>query len=329
MTIPLLDATSPSFAADVVNACDDIGFFAVTGHGIDPALFQRMRHLCAQVFCVDESTKRSHQITPTNYRGFIPLGFFTPNRAEVNGAEPDRYEGFKLHWECAIENPVTTDCVLYGPNRWLATVPSMEATITTYWHGCERFAARLLDIVADELILDREQFHAWHTEPLTNMTLLHYPESTAVDQNAVAGIHAHKDTNVFTLLHPDPVGGLEVRTSDQGWVSVDTPSDALLVNTGEMVELWSGGRFAATPHRVVNATGQRRYSFPWFQVPRHDVVVEPLVDCIDGFSRAPMPVGELSAEVWRTNWPDERPSTGEFDLGALDRTTNSTDPTAS
>jgi len=320
MGIPLLDATSASFAADVIDACDDLGFFAVEGHGIGPALFDQMRDLCREVFAVDDAVKQATQIEPTNYRGFIPLGFFTPNRAEVNGVAPDRYEGFKLHWECPADDPITLACDLYGPNRWLPQVPAMAATVHAYWKACDDLAGRLLDIVASVFDVSPADLREWHTQPLTNMTLLHYPATGAADDGAdPAGIHAHKDTNVFTLLHPDPVGGLQVRATDGSWIKAAPPADALLVNTGEMIELWSGGRFRATPHRVINTSGAQRYSFPWFQVPRHDVVVEPLVERVDGFDAKPMPVGELSAEVWRTNWPDERPRSAAFDLGALDR----------
>ena len=149
------------------------------------------------------------------------------------------------------------------------------------------------------------------------MTLLHYPSQPAASDTV--GIHPHKDTNVITLLHPDPVGGLEVRTSDGAWVEPDAPPDALVVNVGEMLELWSGGDFSATPHRVINRTGAERYSFPYFVVPRHDIVVRPVVEPRPGFDHPPMPVGPLSAEVWRTNWPDESPSTAGYDLGTLDR----------
>ena len=150
------------------------------------------------------------------------------------------------------------------------------------------------------------------------MTLLHYPAQPPASD--AMGIHPHKDTNVITLLHPGDVPGLEVRSRDGEWITPDAPSDALVVNVGEMLELWSGGEYVATPHRVVNRSGYERYSFPFFVVPNHDVVVEPLLPRRAGYTTEPMPVGALSAEVWRTNWPDETPSTAGHDLGTLDRT---------
>jgi isopenicillin N synthase-like dioxygenase len=315
--IPVLRMGSPTFGADMIGAAEDVGFFSVVDHGLDPDLFDRMRSLCGELFALSEQAKVRLRITPDNYRGFIPLGFFTPNRAEANGTAPDRYEGFKLHWECPPGAAVGAECELYGSNRWPDELPEMAKTVAEYWTACEGLAETLLQTFAPALHVSTDALVRWHTETLTNMTLLHYPSQSAADP--ATGIHPHKDTNVLTFLHPDPVGGLEVRATDGSWIDVHAPADAMLVNTGEMLELWSGGRFPATPHRVVNRSGRERYSFPWFLVPRHDVVVEPLVEPVPGFDRSPMPVGALSAEVWRTNWADEKPSIAGHDLGTLDR----------
>ena len=311
--IPVLSMRAPSFGDAMVEACAQIGFFSIVDHGIRAGLFTEMRDLCRAVFAQPDAVKEAERITPGNYRGYIPLGFFTPNRGEANGTTPDLYEGFKLHWECPDGR---ADCDLYGPNRWLAELPEMRATVLEYWAECERLAAELLVLLAPTLGVTAGSLQSWHEDPLSNMTLLHYPERPA--DNTV-GIHPHKDTNVLTFLHPDPVGGLQVRSNEGVWIEPEVPEDALLVNTGEMLELWSGGRLPATPHRVLNPSGAERYSFPWFLVPNHAVTVAPLAPVVDGFTRAPMPVGALSAEVWRTNWPDEAPSAAGHDLGTLDR----------
>ncbi len=316
MTIPLVDAHEVDFGDALLDACRDIGFVTVTGHGIDRSLFERMRELLVRLFDVDDATKAAHAITRNDYRGFIPLGFFTPHRRDVTGDAADMYEGYKLHWECPPDHPARAACPLYGSNRWADHVPDMAPTVLEYWAACDRFAATLLDLFAGAIGLSPEALRAMFDAPLTNMTLLHYPPH-APDTGTV-GIHPHKDTNVVTFLHPDPVGGLEVRAADGSWIEVEAPSDALVVNIGEMLELWSGGEFPATPHRVINRSGAERYSFPWFLVPNHSVVVEPIRP-IAGVSASPMPVGELSAEVWRTNWPDESPAADRFDLGTLDR----------
>ncbi|MEM8706225.1 MAG: 2OG-Fe(II) oxygenase family protein [Actinomycetota bacterium] len=315
--IPVLDARADDFAAELRRASREIGFVSVVGHGIPTELFDRVRSSLRTLFAFSDERKQALMIEPRNYRGFIPLGFFTPNRAEANGDQGDQYEGFKLHWECPSDHPVRTECDLYGSNRWPPELPALEQVMLEYWAACDRAAAPLLDAFADGLGVDRADFAAWHDAPLTNMTLLHYPAQPPTSD--AVGIHPHKDTNVITLLHPGDVPGLEVRSRSGDWITPDAPPDALVVNVGEMLELWSGGEYAATPHRVVNRSGRERYSFPYFVVPRHDVTVRPLVAPQPGYDTAPMPVGALSAEVWRTNWPDEAPSTAGHDLGTLDR----------
>ena len=170
--------------------------------------------------------------------------------------------------------------------------------------------------MAQILGVERDSFLALFDRPLTNMTLLHYPPQSP-DANGF-GIHPHKDTDALTILAPDPVGGLFVRRRDAaGWIEAAAPDDALIVNIGDMLELWSGGYLVSTPHKVVNSSGAERYSFPYFVVPRFDTVIQPLRTPQADFHRGSVHAGDISREVWRTNWPDAQPRKPAFDLGTL------------
>ena len=52
------------------------------------------------------------------------------------------------------------------------------------------------------------------------------------------------------------------------------------MNIGDMLEIWSGGRFKSTKHRVVmhRDTKEARLSIPFFVHPDHHVEVS----CLDG-----------------------------------------------
>ena len=179
---------------------------------------------------------------------------------------------------------------------------------------------QLLGILARILGVEPNTILQRFEKPLTNMTLLHYPpwHPWQVSDETGYGIHPHKDTDVLTILAPDPIGGLLVkRTGQSGWIKADAPADALVVNIGDLLELWSGGYFVSTPHKVVNRGGAERYSFPYFVVPRFDTVVAPLVAPQPGFMRDSVHVGDVSREVWRTNWPDAVPEDTGFELGTL------------
>ncbi len=296
----------------VMDACTGIGFLSITGTGIPQHLVDRVRSCARQIFDVDEPSKWRQAITRESYRGYIPMGFFTPNDGS---GQADKYEGYKLHLEVAADATIRQDCPLYGPNRWPDEVPDAAGTILEYWKQLDRVANDLLGAFETGLNLRAGQLRDAFRMPLTNMTLLHYPPQAPDDDGY--GIHPHKDTDALTIIAPDPVGGLEVQTRDGGWITPAGPADGFVVNIGDMLELWSGGRLKSTPHRVVNQSGKERYSFPYFAVPRHDVVVSPLLPPLPGFDRPPVHCGHWSAEVWRTNWPDEAADEDTPELGTL------------
>ncbi len=309
-TIPVIDigpldgaAGEPARSETVARigrACREIGFLVVTGTGVPLDRIEEMRETVRRIFAVDAAAKRAQAITRENYRGYIPLGFFTPN--DGTGAA-DRYEGYKLHVEIAEDDPIRAACPLYGPNVWPPQVPEARPVILGYWRALDRVADRLLGALAEDLGLPPDALRRPFETPLTNMTLLHYPPR-APDAPGF-GIHPHKDTDALTIIAPDPVGGLEVQTRAGDWITAACPPGGFIVNIGDMLELWSGGRFVSTPHRVVNASGRDRYSFPYFMVPSHDVTVAPLLEPQPGFARPAVNCGHWSAEIWRTNWPDE------------------------
>ena len=313
--IPLIDLSAP--AADVERgieaACRDVGFMYVAEHGIDAACIDAVRAAVVRYFSRAQSAKDGDCITRNNYRGYIPLGFFSPN----DGSQAaDAYEGYKLHAEVAPDDPITERCELYGPNRWPDDSEDLQRAVSDYWQACDRLNDRLLRILARILGCDEAELAARFEQPLTNMTLLHYPPQKPATDGF--GIHPHKDTDALTILAPDPVGGLMVRPRGQReWLEAAPPAGALIVNLGDLLELWSGGYFVSTPHKVVNTSGAERYSFPYFSVPRFDTVVTPLREPVTGFERADVHVGDVSREVWRTNWPDTMPDRTEYDLGTL------------
>lgn len=312
---PLNDASHPDHGATVrriLDACTDIGFLSITGTGVSQETVDEVRAKARAIFDIGEQSKWDQAITRDNYRGYIPMGFFTPNDGS---GKADKYEGYKLHFDVPEEASVRQDCALYGPNLWPNEVPEARDVILDYWVQLDRVTDLLLGALEIGLDLKPNVLSDAFVTPMTNMTLLHYPPQ-APDEEGF-GIHPHKDTDALTIIAPDPVGGLEVQTRDGGWITPDCPPGGFVVNIGDMLELWSGGRLKSTPHRVVNTSGKERYSFPYFAVPRHDVVVAPLLTPVPGFDRPSVHCGHWSAEIWRTNWPDETATADTPELGTL------------
>ena len=64
---------------ELIDAFEEVGFAVLVGHGIEKKLLSEMRELLIRVFNVPDSIKEELLISRSNYRGYIPLGFFSPN----------------------------------------------------------------------------------------------------------------------------------------------------------------------------------------------------------------------------------------------------------
>jgi isopenicillin N synthase-like dioxygenase len=241
----------------------------------------------------------------------VPLGYFTPNSGKGTA---DQYEAWKLHRETDPNDPICSQSPLYGANKWPAISFDVKTPVIAYWNALEGVTNDIIVALCSALQMDTSFVMSCMTQGLTNMTLLNYPPMNATTD--AWGIHPHKDFNVITALAHDPVGGLEVRARSGEWIDAVCPEDAFVLNVGDMMELWSGGRLISTPHRVINRTGEARQSFPFFSKPRHDVIIEPLIAPIDGFDRLPLHVGTSAADIWYSNWPDAASTDPAQELGS-------------
>lgn len=295
----ITDSAFASASGELYSALSEIGFAVVVGHGVDPTITSNMRAAVKTVFETPREILMHSMVMKGNYRGFVPLGYFTPNSGK---GKADQYEAWKLHFETDASDPIRQQCDLYGPNIWPAIDVDVRTPIMNYWHALDAVSERLIIALCKQLGVDPAVLLSCMTMPLTNMTLLNYPP--VEPQTDTWGIHPHKDFNLLTLLAHDPIGGLEVRTRNDKWINADCPEDGMVLNVGDMLELWSGGRLISTPHRVFNKSGKPRQSFPYFSKPRWDVVVSPLVEPVAGFDRPPLHVGTSAADIWYSNWPD-------------------------
>ena len=61
---PLLDGSDVAgVAAAIDDACRSLGFFRVTGHGVDPELLARMSRLARAFFELDDAAKQPYAMT--------------------------------------------------------------------------------------------------------------------------------------------------------------------------------------------------------------------------------------------------------------------------
>ena len=108
------------------------------------------------------------------------------------------------------------------------------------------------------------------------LRLNHYPKFAGDEAGGRPfGVGEHTDSGALTLLLQDEQPGLEV-FRDGRWYLVQPRAGALVINIGDMVQVWSNDRYRAALHRVVTNSREDRYSVPFFLSPSYETTYEPL-----------------------------------------------------
>jgi isopenicillin N synthase-like dioxygenase len=253
-------------------ACREVGFFAVTGHGVAPDLLQRLEDGARRLFALPVEAKGMVSMARGGraWRGWFPLG------GELTSGEADAKEGFYLGSELGPDDPqVRAGVPLHGPNLFPAEVPELRATVLEYLDELTRLGHALMEGMALGLGLDTGWFARHLTgDPVVMLRFFRYPPSRELGDDHW-GVGEHTDYGLLTILHQDRVGGLEVHRPG-GWTRVPPRPGAFVCNLGDMLERLTRGRYRSTPHRVRNEGDVNRLSFPFFFDPAWDAEVVPI-----------------------------------------------------
>lgn len=255
-------------AEELGRAAREVGFLYVTGHKVDSGIREALIEQTGRFFARPRQDKMDIYIGKSvNHRGYVP-----PGEEVMADGKGDTKEALDLGPEVAVDHPmVTSGTPFIGPNQW-PELPGFRPAVSTYYDAVFDLGRHLLQGFALALGQDENFFDSYVTCPPSQLRLLHYPfNADAVDAQ---GIGAHTDYECFTLLLPT-APGLEVMNGAGEWIDVPLLPDAYVVNVGDMMEVWTNGRFVATSHRV-RKVKEERYSFPLFFACDYDTVVAPL-----------------------------------------------------
>jgi isopenicillin N synthase-like dioxygenase len=272
------DAYSLRYLADQIDAVlADIGFMSVTNLGLDWALVDDIFGQSRRFFAspIDSKKRSAYRSAAENF------GYQGVCEENLDPSQPaDIKESFIMR--NIIKMAVAAD-------RW--PDDELRACAVRFFSESLRAAHRMQRVLAIALDQEREFFVSCHSGQNITLRLLHYPkwEQQQVVHGQL-GAGAHTDYGLLTLLFQDAVGGLEVMTKQGDWVSVDYVPQAIVVNCGDLLELWTNGRYRSTPHRVQPKTGgQARFSMAMFVDPDSDTVVDVLDSCITADKPAMFP----------------------------------------
>ena len=274
LDLSLLDGTAAQrqgFLDDLRHAARDVGFFYLTGHGIDADLLKQVQSHARQFFALPASEKTAvGMINSPHFRGY--------NRAasEITRGKPDLREQFDLGAE---RDALTLDenshywARLQGPNQWPAALPALKPLLLDWQQAMTGMSLRLLRAFAQALSLPQEAFdQLYGDKPNEHIKLMRYPGQAPDESNQ--GVGAHKDSGFLSFLLQDHQIGLQVEIEEGRWIDALPRDNTLVVNIGELLELATNGYLRATVHRVLSPPeGSERLSIAFFLGAQLDAVV--------------------------------------------------------
>ena len=268
------------------DACETIGFFAVTGHGIPRPVIGDLIASAYDFFDLPLAEKLAvKRPRPEQNRGYIPAGDETLARLRGNETPADLKELFAIGPFDLPDDPYFTGPAAYpsfAANLWPARPASLRPALEAYWWAVERLARNLCQIFARALDLPTDFFDDKTERHISQLRLMHYPPPASAPLPGQLRAGAHSDLGMMTLIYGDnDIGGLEVMYHDGHWVAAPPSGDAITVNLGDLMMRWTNDRWRSTLHRVVNPAGDdawrsRRLSLGMFFIPNYDAEIAPL-----------------------------------------------------
>ena len=278
-SIPVIDIARLGDArtlAELDAACRDWGFFQVVNHGIGDDVIDRLMIESRRFFAEPIAAKRAITRTASN-----PWGFYDKELTKNTRDWKQIYD--------------------YGPAdgdvmqpQWPQGLPGFRPAIYDYYTACEWLAFRLLGAIATNLGAPADRLTRSFMPRHTSFLRLNYyppcpqperPTGIATPLHGHLGINHHTDPGALTLLLQDRQPGLEVHR-DGEWHLVEPRTGALVINVGDIVQVWSNDRYKAALHRVLANPTNERFSAPFFFSPAYSSEYAPLPTTTDAMRPA-------------------------------------------
>ena len=262
-------------ARQLRHACETIGFFYVSNHGVPQKVVDDVFAATKRFFDLPEARRLEIKLDDRFRRGFMPYGI-----NQHPGFAPDLKESYEYALDLPLDDPaVVAGLPLHGPNRWPADMPWLRAAAEAYFTETMALGKHLLRLFALSLGMEEGFFLQYMKKPMVQTRLFHYPPQRPVTREREFGVAPHSDYGMITLLTQDPIGGLELRKRDGEWVAAPWMAGTFVINLGDMFKVWTNDVYVSNLHRVVNRSGRERYSIPTFFNLDYDAPVACLPQC--------------------------------------------------
>jgi isopenicillin N synthase-like dioxygenase len=292
--IPAIDLTAwrtgspPAALIDTVDrALRTTGFLVIDGHGIPADLAAEVRALSLDFFHLPAEVKATYQ-EPTGVPGWHGLGREAAAYVSGTFTPPDLKETAMF---VAERGSVQVDA--RGPfdasNKVIPDVPGLVDAAQRYVACNEVLAQDLLALLAQAMGDVDGTLLAGASRPMASLNVNWYPALGHVGsvEPGQFRVGPHDDYGTVTILDRQPgVGCLQVQRADGVWIDAPYEPGTLIVNLGDLMAHWTGGRWRSSTHRVLppdaSAPDEELVSLVYFVESNIDAVIEPLPPPIGG-----------------------------------------------
>lgn len=245
-------------AKQIASACESFGVFQLIPAPIERSTIAAAVNKARDYFTSEATLKRQCLRTEERHWGWYDREL-TKNRRD--------------HKEIFDIGPDATGVLsAEGNTPWPHWCPRFESAMRDYAGQCLRVCCTVLGHVASALEISPRVLSAEFANHSSFLRLNSYPANA--DPNHL-GIHHHTDAGALTLLAEHGGTGLQIFDGNR-WRRVEIAPDALLINIGDLMQVWSNDKFRAPLHRVSSVNAAPRLSLAFFYNPDHRAVIEPL-----------------------------------------------------
>jgi isopenicillin N synthase-like dioxygenase len=292
-------AERAQFVNDLGAAYREVGFVAISGHGVPSSLIDDMYRTAQSFFALPTDVKLSYERPEhSRQRGYVKFG--------VEHAKDSEAADLKEFWQVGqTDIPEGSDPADYPPNASVAQLPRLEAQSNDLFRSLESVGRQMLRAIALHLGLEETYFESFVPGGNSILRLIHYPPITNEPKSSVRS-GQHEDINLITLLVGASAAGLEVMDKEGEWTPVTALPEHLVVNVGDMLQRLTNHHLKSTTHRVVNPPREMwatpRFSMPFFCHPRPSMSLAALPQCVAEGERPqdpPISAGEYLAQRLR------------------------------
>jgi isopenicillin N synthase-like dioxygenase len=256
------DGDKARFAQAFGTALREIGFAVLTGHGVDPALYDAIHETVIDLFTatpLEEKMRFRAGRFGSVSQGYFPL-------EETSDIHPDLVEGW-VWCRRAFDVPQDRE----GPFRREDFWPSAdyEPRFRRLVEAHEPLFKPIAQAMFQGLGVDPHIYDRKLTRTNFGLRANYYPPLTGEQDRSGAGrLLGHEDVDLFTILPATRMEGLQVWNHRSGkWVRLDAPPGSIIINTGDYMQRISNDLLPSTTHRVGKPRdgshlSEARVSFP-------------------------------------------------------------------